>query len=366
MRFLTKLSCLAVALLGLCATCGSANASAVNIYIAQSAAGSANGSSCANAFAYSFFNSGSNWGSGAAQIGPGTTVHLCGTITSVLSVQGNGSSAGVVTILFESGAQLSEPVCPYSGCLALGSHSYITVNGGTNGILQNTANGSALANQSASEGIVGGGSYITIENLTIQNLYVQTTGDSKLGDSSTVRCISWQGSNWTITNNTLHDAGWCLDDFYNNGDSNVTISNNNIYAVGHGIAFATSGANSFTNLVISGNHIHDVSNWADSGCSYHDDGMHFFGTAGSSMSGIYVYNNLIDGLFVHHRICGHRHECALRVFGRQYPRDATFRYCAWISRLCWRGHCWMCVYCVMGRTTIRQKDHACVSVNLLI
>ncbi len=66
-----------IAGLALCTGVAKAN----DIYIAQSAAGSANGSNCANAYAATFFNTAANWGSGANKIGPGTTVHLCGTIS---------------------------------------------------------------------------------------------------------------------------------------------------------------------------------------------------------------------------------------------------------------------------------------------
>ena len=67
-------------------------AAAQNVYIAQVATGGADGSSCANAYAIGFFNSSGNWGTGPAQIGPGTTVHLCGTITTMLTFQGSGNS----------------------------------------------------------------------------------------------------------------------------------------------------------------------------------------------------------------------------------------------------------------------------------
>src|SRR5437867_2711294 len=66
--------------------------SGANIYIAQVATGLDDGSSCANAHAVTFFNTAGNWGVGASQIGAGTTVHLCGTITTQLIAQGNGAS----------------------------------------------------------------------------------------------------------------------------------------------------------------------------------------------------------------------------------------------------------------------------------
>src|ERR1700685_1857894 len=81
-RFLAGLAALALG-------CGVASAAASTVYVAQSAAGSANGSSCTNAYAVTFFNASSNWGTGASQIGPGTTVDLCGTITTELTAHGS-------------------------------------------------------------------------------------------------------------------------------------------------------------------------------------------------------------------------------------------------------------------------------------
>ena len=94
---------------------GAVPAMANDIYIAQSAVGGANGADCADAFPVNFFNTAGNWGSAAGQIGPGTTVHLCGTITfpansTGLTALGSGSSTSPITILFEKGAILQSPV----------------------------------------------------------------------------------------------------------------------------------------------------------------------------------------------------------------------------------------------------------------
>src|SRR3954454_16603847 len=79
--------------------------SAADIYIAQNTAGSNSGSDCADAHAASWFNSANNWGTGTAQIGPGVTVHVCGTITgsangTELTFQGSGSSGAPITLWF--------------------------------------------------------------------------------------------------------------------------------------------------------------------------------------------------------------------------------------------------------------------------
>jgi hypothetical protein len=82
--------------------CGSATppalAAATSVYVAQNAQGANDGSSCANARPVSFFNTGGNWGAGATQIGPGTTVFLCGTITTNLTFQGSGTSGDYITV----------------------------------------------------------------------------------------------------------------------------------------------------------------------------------------------------------------------------------------------------------------------------
>lgn len=59
---------------------------AEDIYVAQTAAGDDNGTSCANAKSAVWFNTAGSWGGGAGEIDPGDTVHLCGTISTALIV----------------------------------------------------------------------------------------------------------------------------------------------------------------------------------------------------------------------------------------------------------------------------------------
>src|SRR5260370_40682380 len=54
-------------------------AGAKDFYIAANQAGAGTGTGCSSAKSYTWFNNTASWGTGAAQIGPGTTVHLCGT-----------------------------------------------------------------------------------------------------------------------------------------------------------------------------------------------------------------------------------------------------------------------------------------------
>jgi hypothetical protein len=276
-------------------------AGASNIYIAQSATGAGDGGSCASAKAASFFNTAGNWGTGPTQIGPGTTVHLCGTITSSLTVQGSGAAGSPITILFEPNAKISEPVC--GDCMTLDNRNYITVDGGTNGIVESNNNGTNKANHASSTAISARPcNNCVIRNLTIQNIYVIAPGDSYICasgcavDNAGAKCLSFSGHDWLIDHNTFHDASWCLYEYGEGSDANNRISNNNIYNFDHG--WAITGGGPYGKLYFNNNHIHDMGIWdaCDSGSNCHHDGIHcFFGGNGTSFAGSYIYNNTWDG-----------------------------------------------------------------------
>jgi hypothetical protein len=273
-----------------------ASASAVNVYVAQNSAGAANGADCADAFPASWFNSAANWQGGSSQIGAGTTVHLCGTITSTLQAQGNGSSGSPITILFESGANLSQPYCPSGGCMVLDGRSYVTVNGNNTGIIQSTANGSALSNKQQSTGISAAPcNNCVIENLTIQNIYVHSSASDDSEDQTLMRCIWMSGSNWAVHDNTMHDAGFCVYNYFGNGDTNVRIYNNNIYNVDHGVTPNGYGSVSASHFYVYNNHIHDYANWDTTSDAYHHDGVHAYGTGGANLTDLEIYDNQFDG-----------------------------------------------------------------------
>jgi hypothetical protein len=277
--------------------------SATDIYIAQTAAGANNGADCADAYAVTWFNNSANWGTKAGQIVPGTTVHLCGTFTgsaggTMLVAQGSGASGNPITLLFESGAQFTAPYWSANGgAINSNGKNYITINGGTNGIIQNTANGDKLANQQISTLIYATGcSNCTVENLTLANDYVAVQNQSTLGGTMTqMNAIVFSGSNWVISGNIVHDCGWCLYNNYGNGDANIQIYNNEIYNWDHAYMLATAAASSLNGFYFHDNNIHDNVNFETPSCIYHLDGIHFFGTNGSSMDQIYVYNNWWHG-----------------------------------------------------------------------
>ena len=271
----------------------------IDVYVGQSSAGSGDGSSCANEKAATFFNTAGNWGAGNP-IAPGKTVGLCGTITSTLTAQADGSSGNPVTIYFTSGAKLSQAVC--APCLNLDSRNYITVDGGSNGIIESNANGTNLANHTNSTLVSAEPcSHCEVKNLTLQNAYVIASGDTFIcasgcvADNAGARCIKFAGHDWLIHDNTMHDASWCVYENADGTDGNNRIYNNNIYNFDHG--WQLTGTGPVGNEYFYGNHLHDMGTWdpCDSGNPCHHDGIHCeFGTA-PSITGLYIYNNLFDG-----------------------------------------------------------------------
>lgn len=262
-----------------------------DIYIGQSGSGS--GTSCSSTLPASFFNASGNWGGGSSQIGPGTTVHLCGTISTTLVFQGGGSSGNPVTLLAESGAVLSQP----AGMLInLNGQNNILLNGGTNGIMQNTANGTNLANQSNVQAVYGtGAANVEMKNWTIQNMYIAVPPVAASGfDQTLSNCYYAQNYGGTILihDNVMHDVGWCVNMGGPQNGAVVNVYNNNIYNMDHGVV-VNAGPNQAA-VSIDSNHFGATANWDTSTDAYHHDPIHVYGTQNAGSSWM-IYNNLFDG-----------------------------------------------------------------------
>ncbi len=284
---------------------GVISAKANDIYLAQNAAGSGNGASCSSAYAVSWFNNSGNWGSGTAKIGPGTTVHLCGTINapsgadSFLRFQGSGTSGNPITLLWETGAIVQSPVFSAAhGGIDLNGKSWVVLNGGTNGIIQNTANGTNLSNRSASTLVGNFGNNTTIENLSMLNVYVHTNGDGN-GDSSYGMYIRGASNTHIGPNNTMTQGDVCLLFIWDGGESNLVIDGNHFSGCNQDIEMGTAnnGTTSFTNVTVSNNDATNWVNWDEPGNGYHHNFFHpFTNRAGSSLVGnLYIYGNNVHG-----------------------------------------------------------------------
>jgi hypothetical protein len=278
--------------------------SAEDIYVAQNPAGANSGLDCTTAHSAAWFNAFGNWGSGAGKISAGDTVHLCGTITTNLTAQASGSSGSPITILFEPGANLTQSAGgPF---LTLSGLSYIIVDGGTNGIIQNTGAGTSGSHIQSRAVLAVPCNNCEFRNLTIANLYVHNGTAAEMSDITAINCIKASGDNMLIHDNVMHDAGWCI--YFDGSNAGLRIYNNNIYNVDHAISYTPASQSTTAGPVyIYKNHIHDYSNWDTTTNAYHHDGIHCYTVPngyplssgppvqGAHIVGFWLYNNLFDG-----------------------------------------------------------------------
>lgn len=292
-------------LLLICAAPAFAN----NVYVAQNSAGGNTGADCADAVAVGYFNSSGNWTGGTPtgiQIGPGTTVHLCGTFTggagsTILTLQGSGASGNQITVVFESGAELEAPYWSTNGAIYLNGQSHIVINGGANGTIATTANGTSLTFQQACAGIYSGynGSDVEVENITITPVYT-IVGD----DESNV-------GQWAGTVGIKFDEGYDLLKIHNNNISWTRIGILVQYTTAASIAaYSNTIDYSSWQIVIgdanNGSHASGVETYAnnlgphfqafeDSGQAVHGDGIFYQAVNSGSTIGGDVYGNYVHG-----------------------------------------------------------------------
>lgn len=296
----------------LCVTlvlCGSAMAS--DIYFAATSAGSNNGTSCGNAYAY---NDGTHGWSLSAQQVAGNTLHSCGAFTfaansTAITIVNAGSSGNPITLKFETGSSWAAPYWSLNGVVNdSGGHSFWTFDGGTNGSITATANGTGLANSVYNS--VGlyfqGASNITVQNLTLSNLYVHTctlplsTCTDDGGSQVPVWIYFLGGSNLLVQNNTIHDAFTGIRYVAPGAGTTGTIefANNTLYNENWNINVGLSTAST----IISGILIHGNTlsggwlHWSTDNNANHHDGLFIFtvgSITGSAINGLQIYNNQI-------------------------------------------------------------------------
>jgi hypothetical protein len=263
---------------------------AKDIFITQ------NGSGTTNSLAW--FNNAANWGLSTNQISPGDKVHLVGTITNTLILGGSGTPGSPITIYFESNAMCSAPVInsPYTIWIYAGNLHDIIIDGGVNGLIQCTDNGTGAAYGGTNDFQIGsifgisatGVNDFVVQNLTISNLYNRTpsSADPQHGaENSTAMILS--GNNIVIQNNNIYNTSEGIDYSYggNTVSSNFSVIGNTLIGWNHGITLATAGANAnpiFYNGIIRSNRLDGMDFYEDQTLSiayYHRDGIFLFDEA---------------------------------------------------------------------------------------
>lgn len=291
-------------------------ASIANIYYAQTAAGSNNGTDCADAYAYNDatngFNTAGKWGAGSTQIGQDTIAHACGTFTgmagsSLFVFQGSGASGHPITLRGESGVDMT---APYWGGGSTGgpiwavSRSWLNIDCPSLACtIENTQNGTGLTFAVNSYGInINGSSNVTVKQWTVANICQHTSladnvGCQTSGSNDCAVCVGSGSTNITITQMTIHDSFQCVLYAPANADSGITVSNNTLsrcnWGVSSGITSGTSNG-----LLITGNDITCVigatCNWDTTvGTCCHHNGIILDPQSGGVMDGVVISDNYI-------------------------------------------------------------------------
>ena len=293
---------------------------AEDLYVGQADAGVADGSNCANQHSVTWFNTAGNWGVGAGKISAGDTAHLCGTITTnQLIVQDSGTAGNVITILFETGAEIAPTECSSTGCMKVSSRSYIVIDGGTPcGWIQYanvTCNGKLYATTvqplTSQAGItIEGCSFCEVRNLQVGPLYqieAYVPGAGSAAFISSIKLSVGPATNTTlkIHHNVFSDAADVVSYIPAVDDNGLEFYNNYSYRVNKTVVLAnsTNGVNLLA-ANIHDNHFGETANWdrnVPSQCSgLHHSAIHAFTTdvAGTATnSGIHFHHNFVDGLW---------------------------------------------------------------------
>lgn len=280
--------------------------SASNIYITE--AGSPTGNCTSNVQTPSFFNNSANWGSGSNQIGPGTTVLICGTFTgsagdTEFTFQGSGASGSPITLKFDTGAVLTSPAWSSQGAISCSNKQFIVVDGGTDGLITNTANGTSLSYRQASGGVQGNSCYnSTVKNLSVSHIYMNEGSSSSASDTNGANTYDIQfnstSTNNIVAGNRVSSAKTAISIAADPGDgSNVQIYGNMISDMDWGIN--VGGGDTTTtvnNLSVHNNTITNWTNWQFPTNSYHQDGIIIY-NQGNPSAGITaaIYNNYVYG-----------------------------------------------------------------------
>ena len=283
-------------------------------YVAQTAGTFTGGTACNGHTAITP----STWNSTSEAAGD--ISYICGTIIGsagsgpLLTFGWSGASGNLITMLFDTGAIIEAPWWA-SEAINVNGKSYITVNGQNTGSILATANGYPSATcpggtctfqESTGNCIVSsGGTNYTVENLSCGPMYVHycPSGDEAScpdeGGSNTGGIWTANTTNYIATGNTCQ-GGWACMGFTvsanYSGGTPITFTNNTIFNSNIGIEVSVNNGDTVSGMTISGNFIHDGSNWTDMNNGNHHDGMHIFCNGTSSVvNNFQVTNNFIYG-----------------------------------------------------------------------
>lgn len=304
---------------------------AADVFVTQAGAGSANGSSLANALPITALSNGANCG---GLIAAGTTVHIsvnssgsAGTANfpaggTMFSFPCSGASGNPITLQFKSGDVWQSPwFTSNPGAIQISNRGFIVID--LNGVLiQDTLNGhtgGGTPNVPAAPCPAGP---CTTHNLSvlIQALHCNTCeikGPGTLANTYvTLQCenpggpgvcgvsgdtgqnaIQFSGAGFKVHDLIAHDNTFTMLETQQGNHDSIEIYNVDFYHMDHGLACGAASNTIIDFIKVHDSHMHDMANFDTGGSDdNHHDGIHCFSTlTNSSITNLYVYNNLFDG-----------------------------------------------------------------------
>lgn len=287
-------------------------------YVAETSLGDGSGSTAANAKPITWLNTVGNWNGTSGILSESTKavlrdeIHFVGTINTAFTwPYATGTGAAGILFYFEENAKFSAATYPY-GAMTWESAAYvkshITIDGGVNGIIECTDNGTDFANQVSSNAIYAiSSSYVTIRNLLAQNMYVRNS----ILDRSTGAIYSngfyftptgsgGAYTDLTIENCTIHDTNIAINTPCSLSSARYTFRDNEIYNVNWGIGCGgVVDTSNMTGFVASGNNIHDFETWDQPTSGnpleiedFHHNAIFLFGNTGTeNFQDATIYSN---------------------------------------------------------------------------
>ena len=299
-------------------------------YVAQTAGTFTGGTACNGQTAITL----ATWN--ATALNPGDITYVCGVITVTANTYGflfqnSGTSLNPIQLIFDTGAILQSNafaganptslcnVSTPSNCpagISVAGFNDIIIDGGTNGIVQNLANGSAsvtcvgtgvaCAYQQNSLGVYLSGTGLIMRNLTVQHIY--DNGGASSGSTDTAGAITADlridnaSTNFKVCNNTLNHARAGIWADVSGTGTPVTTVGCGINTFPTGPYFLANSTNDHVwqisisdrgTPIVAFNLLQGFTDWYYPN-SYHMDGIITAGSAGNVITPI-VYDNKFIG-----------------------------------------------------------------------
>jgi len=272
-----------------------AGAGAADLYVAQSAQGAADGTSCPSARDIAWLN--------ANQAAPGDTAHLCGTFSSSLILSASGEADRPIVILFEQDARFSAPTWSgawwgVAGAIQVTGSSYLVIDGGPNGLIEATESGSALQHVGSTGVMLSGVSNVEVKNITFRGMYVRT--DPADVDAGGVGVYVSGGSNVDVHHVSVTDAASGVMFSFPGAQTTtgLAVHHGTFSRVNWGTGIGSGNDDAIADDVrVYANDISDLANWDEPATNaYHHNGFHGFAVhSGAKLTNLRVYGNTFHG-----------------------------------------------------------------------